>query len=201
MAAPDFLPEWAKQSAIMSDGVPNKVRPDVSLREFGYAPNSSPTTQELNYELNNIYLWIQHLRDQVVAPSLLPVGFVMMLTGTTDSPATLLGYGTWERIGQGRTIIGAGTGTDEKGVSRTFNDGQTVGEYDHTLSIDELPQHTHSGGVTGPTASNAARIDGYAAKPPQDDNYILGTTGSSGSSQAHNNVQPSLVCHIWQRVE
>lgn len=201
MAYPDFTPEWAKQSVIMSDGTPNKVRPDVALREYGFSPNSFPTPQELNWQLNNIYLYIQELRSQIVAPSQLPVGFIMMLTGTTDNPNALLGYGTWERIGQGRTIIGAGTGVDEKGVSRTFTDGQTTGEYDHTLSIDEIPQHSHTGGLTGPTGSTSARIEGYPSKPPANDNYVLGSTGSTGSSQAHNNVQPSLVCHIWKRTE
>lgn len=71
-----------------------------------------------------------------------PVGAIYMSVNSTD-PNTSLGFGTWEAISQGRVLIGAGAGTDENTVSKTFLNGSTGGEYEHTLSEDEIPSHNH----------------------------------------------------------
>lgn len=76
---------------------------------------------------------------------LYPVGSIYTSVVST-SPGGLLGFGTWETIGEGRVLVGAGSGTDSHGVNKQFLGGSTGGEYEHTLTNKELPDHTH--GVT-----------------------------------------------------
>lgn len=70
-----------------------------------------------------------------------PVGSIYISMNPAD-PSTLFG-GTWEAFGQGRTLIGAGTG-DDGSRSLSFTAGGTGGEYKHTLTIGEMPSHTHT---------------------------------------------------------
>src|SRR5574344_992477 len=70
-----------------------------------------------------------------------PVGSIYISTSSTN-PSSLYG-GTWVSYGQGRTLIGVGSGTDTNGTVQTFNVNQTGGEYTHTLTIAEMPNHTH----------------------------------------------------------
>lgn len=66
-----------------------------------------------------------------------PVGSIYMSVNATN-PSTILGGGTWERIAQGRTLIGEGTS------DKTFSAGAKGGESAHALSTSEMPSHSHS---------------------------------------------------------
>lgn len=72
-----------------------------------------------------------------------PVGSIYMTTNS-QNPSTLFG-GEWVAWGQGRVPVGAGTGTDSNSVSKTFVSDETGGEYNHTLSNEEMPKHYHKG--------------------------------------------------------
>ena len=61
-----------------------------------------------------------------------PVGSIYMSVNST-SPASLFG-GTWEQL-KDRFLLGAGD---------TYTNGSTGGESTHTLTVDEMPSHTHS---------------------------------------------------------
>lgn len=78
-----------------------------------------------------------------------PVGSIYISMNSTN-PSTLFG-GTWEAFGQGRVLIGAGTGNDGN-TSLSFPAGFTGGEYKHRLATDEIPSHSHS--FSGTTAAN-----------------------------------------------
>lgn len=63
-----------------------------------------------------------------------PIGSVFLSVLNTN-PLDLLGYGTWELIGSGRTILGA-SDTDE---------GEEIGgSMSKSLSAANIPSHTHS---------------------------------------------------------
>ena len=76
-----------------------------------------------------------------------PVGSIYMSMSPAD-PQTTYG-GEWEQWGQGRVPVGAAgngvfpTFTDFDGVVKIFAPGETGGEYRHTLTIPEIPGHTH----------------------------------------------------------
>lgn len=66
-----------------------------------------------------------------------PVGSVFITTATGD-PAQLLGYGTWQRFGKGKTLLSQ----DDADVDFKTIEG-TGGEKLHTLTTAEMPSHTH----------------------------------------------------------
>lgn len=83
--------------------------------------------------LNDI---INTLTDSIraIPYSIYPVGSIYMSLNPAD-PATLFG-GSWDKLEDGRVLIGANT---------KYSAGSTGGEFTHTLSVDELPAHGHSG--------------------------------------------------------
>lgn len=95
----------------------------------------------------------------------------------------------------GRTIIGVGQGSGL--TNRTL--GQTLGEENHTLTIAEMPSHSHTisgyrsgsngvGGLTDIWSSN----DGTATAGAP-------ATAVTGGNQSHNNMQPSVVLLYCQK--
>lgn len=65
--------------------------------------------------------------------------------------------------------------------------GATGGSETHTLTEAQMPAHTHS---SASTATTGVSFTGSADKACL---YTSGTTGSTGGSTAHNNVQPTIM--------
>jgi len=104
-----------------------------------------------------------------------PVGSIFITTSTT-SPSTY--GGNWEKYAQGRTLIGVGSTTDEKGTTSTFiNVGSTGGEYNQALLVGNIPSHNH-------TLVAKGSVNGTVS--------ISGTTSTNGdhnhTQAAHNHV-------------
>jgi hypothetical protein len=115
-----------------------------------------------------------------------PVGSVYINASVATNPATLLGFGTWTAFGAGRVMIGNGTS------DATYAAGATGGESTHTLTVAEMPAHTHT--EKGDTGDGSADGGNTLHKHHQDMN-----TGSTGGGGAHNNLPPYIVCYFWQR--
>lgn len=139
----------------------------------------------------------------VTLPKLLnkiyPVGAVY-ITYNNVNPGTFLG-GTWKRFGQGRTLIGEGTGNDGS-TSMTFTTESTGGEYKHKLTVDEMPNHNHGTPRPEYYASITNTNTGYGALKTS--NPVIGIqsgfgTSNIGGDQSHNNVQPYIVVYFWRR--
>lgn len=120
---------------------------------------------------------LQSIRDYIY-----PVGSVYICWSHV-SPATLFG-GTWVRI-QNAFLWGC----DEDGEI-----GITGGEKTHTLTVNELPKHSHgsvySGNVSG-TKTHAWIASGGSAMG-------YGTVEAGGGA-AHNNMPPYVQVSIWRR--
>lgn len=65
-----------------------------------------------------------------------PVGSVYISISSNFNPNTSFG-GTWERFGQGRTLIGEGTGNDGS-TSMTFTANSTGGEYSRSFGRNDI---------------------------------------------------------------
>ena len=70
-----------------------------------------------------------------IKSAMYPVGSVY-ITYNNNNPGNFLG-GTWVQFGQGRTLIGEGTGNDGS-TSMTFTANSTGGSYIHSVSRDEI---------------------------------------------------------------
>lgn len=99
---------------------------------------------------------------------LYPVGAVY-ITYNNNNPKNFLG-GTWIQFGQGRTLIGQGTGSDANKNTGTFNDQQYGGEYRKTLTAH-----------IGATHNDTNRI-GYAARGGKGGTYSYSLSGQNGAT-------------------
>lgn len=123
-----------------------------------------------------------------------PIGYIYTAWNHT-SPAELFG-GVWERIinpetGEGVFLLGCADG-DEIGV---FD-----GESEHTLTVSEMPSHTHNSyvqGIPGGSGSNYIALT-YQAYGKETSSVTMTT---AGSGTPHNNMPPYVTVSIWRRVE
>lgn len=166
---------------------------------------------------------IPEVSPSTIVDMVYPVGSIYMSTASTN-PGTLFPGTTWEAYAQGRVLIGAGTGTDSRSEKKTFAAGSTGGEYNHQLTVGEMPSHNHSASSNNTGAHthvvnlnqlNSAGGDGsgklatgseYAEGTIPDINTNFGgshshtiTINNTGGGQAHNNMQPYLSVYMWKR--
>lgn len=208
-------------------GQPNKTVPSAALLGLGYDKNQTVMAEHLNYVLDNIAEWQKFFKDRIdelqtqIEQERLPVGSIFEITGVSTNPATLLGYGTWSAFGEGVTLVGVGSHTDDRGENKTWSDGQTEGEYQHVQTESEMPSHTHPvTGTTNTTGSHTHVVSGGASEaganqafdvvddagldrstdPAGDHSHtVTGTANSTGSSNPMNNTQPTLAIYRWKR--
>lgn len=140
-----------------------------------------------------------------------PVGSIYMSMSATN-PHDLFGVGTWKRISQGRMLLGA----DDS----TYKAGATGGEATHTLTVNEIPAHSHgistsgdhshyfygSNGNDGPLTEGDGLDTEANCHYTRNERFKTSSAGAhthtisnSGGGAAHNNMSPYLVCYIWQR--
>lgn len=116
-----------------------------------------------------------------------PIGTIYEST-KPDNPSTFMG-GTWSRFGNGRVLVGV----DENDADfNTVN--KTGGEKAHTLTIPEMPSHTHT--FPGANPNNYVRVE---ASSTTGLSTSTKTTDATGGNQAHNNLQPYITVYRWQR--
>lgn len=150
------------------------------------------------------------MSDATKTFTLLPAGVVSWFAGSsvpsgwlecdgsavsrTTYPALFSAIGTTFGAGNGsttfnlpnqarRVLVGRG-GTGTSTLANTI--GATGGSETHTLTIAEMPAHTHSY-----LSSNVGTAAG--ANQTVSERVGTATTGSTGGGGAHNNMQPSLV--------
>ena len=140
-----------------------------------------------------------------------PVGSIYVSINDTN-PSELFG-GTWEAYSQGRTLIGAGTGTDTNNTQKTFSVTETGGEYTHTLTTNEMPSHSHSTTISAASGGSAStlsnnidiRVEGLMINLKNSTYKISGnltkTSTTAGSGTSHNNIQPYVTVYMWLRTK
>lgn len=160
------------------------------------------TAMEFSYGdlvANGIYVEdLEDTKDDAVTEAvaaalqaMMPVGFVVTL-GVSTNPNTLYGFGTWTAIA-GRVVVGL---DDSQTEFDTLN--ETGGAKTHTLTIDEMPAHTHppkGGGNFQQYNTNNSQV----AQAGGGGTGFQNETGSRGGGQAHNNLQPYIVKYVWER--
>ena len=112
-----------------------------------------------------------------------PVGSIYTST-TSTNPSSYIG-GTWEAYGSGRTLVGVDTNQSEfnavnkTGGSKAYTPTGKVG--DTSLSISQIPSHTHSiPALSGTAASAGSHTHMYRPIRSVDtDYYLLSKTGNS----------------------
>ena len=126
-----------------------------------------------------------------------PVGSIYMSVNSVN-PSTIFG-GTWERWGEGRVPVGV-----YEPDSDFSEAGLIGGEKTHKLTTGEMPSHKHSlnndgGNIGYYDGSNGSYRYSTGWNPQSTRTDISISSGSTGGSQAHNNLQPYITCYMWKR--
>lgn len=102
------------------------------------------TAASLNDIISTVMTNMQSVPDIIY-----PIGSIYMSLNDTD-PAELFG-GSWEKLEEGRVLIGAN--------NNNYVAGTKGGEYSHKLTLSEIPAHTHTGSTNTTGAHTHNRGD------------------------------------------
>lgn len=121
------------------------------------------------------------------------VGRIIETIDEEFDPNTIIGH--WELFGKGRVTVCV-----DKNNPSMNEAGMTLGEAKVTLTVDEMPNHSHMQYVTAKTdPTTGVRVDynedGASGAFEQGIN-----TGNTGNGQPHNNMQPSITVYRWMRI-
>lgn len=111
-----------------------------------------------------------------------PVG-AYYLSNSSSSPANLLG-GTWQSV-TSRFLY----------CSTSITTG---GENSHTLTVNEMPSHTHNIIARGPLLYQGSSSARYVYASDTTEVWSNRITSTGGSS-AHNNMPQYRTCFAWYR--
>lgn len=135
-----------------------------------------------------------------------PVGSIYMNATNATNPATLLGFGTWVAFGAGKVPVGIDSGDTDFDTAE-----ETGGAKTHTLSIGEMPAHDHVPNRNTYGTNNillrrnangsgsAGSIDSTVGEPDVSNSGNFDFPEIEGNGDAHNNLQPYIVVHMWKR--
>lgn len=121
-----------------------------------------------------------------------PVG-ISIITQDPRNPSEYLGFGSWERDLQGKALVGVSTDVTSNSPDWVKEVNREFGEYEHILSIEEMPNHNHTLGGEGSSAQVGAGVAGGVINTTKPTSFV-------GGGQPHNNVQPSKTKYIFTRL-
>lgn len=138
-------------------------------------------TVEVTKQLNSYISKIYH------------VGRIIETIDEEFDPNTIIGH--WELFGKGRVTICV-----DKDNPSMNEAGMTLGEAEVTLTIDEMPSHSHAQFVTAKSSqTTGVRVD-YNEDGASGAFEQGVDTGNTGNGQPHNNMQPSITVYRWIRI-
>lgn len=114
-----------------------------------------------------------------------PVGSIIQLNAQAK-PAQLFG-GAWESI-QGCFLLADGD---------VYKFGETGGEKNHQLTVEEMPSHTHSYYTL--SASQGGQAMGSGSFTLRNNGNFGANSSAAGGNAAHNNMPPYLSVNMWRR--
>lgn len=130
-----------------------------------------------------------------------PVGSIYMSVNNIN-PGEFFG-GTWEQI-KDRFLLACGS---------TYSNGATGGEANHTLTVDEMPEHSHDvvQRKSSPTPVSSFYNTNYTPSSIQyalTSSAFMCNSGSTdflftlpvGKDKSHNNMPPYLAVYVWKRI-
>jgi hypothetical protein len=128
---------------------------------------------------------------------LYPIGTIYTTINSGFDPNGIF-PGVWTKTGEGRVLVGDGTFTDVASAQRTFTLNETqTGEYNHLLTTNEMPNHSHFIGSNSATSPTTQALNVSTSNQSLSVNSV--NTASTGGSAPHNNMQPYMVVIFWKR--
>lgn len=115
---------------------------------------------------------------------------------TPEKVAAVYGYGTLARYGTDRVTVGAGG---------EYAAGSVGGEKEHTLTVDEMPSHTHkidkmSWGGKGLNNEIDHNYNFWVFDRNNSAPIDIGYLQAAGSNNPHNNMPPYIGTYKYRRI-
>jgi len=166
---------------------------------------------------------------QAALQAMYPVGSVYINATVNTNPATLLGFGTWVTVGDGKVLVNQDTGdTDFDVLSETGGSKSSVAAHTHTFSGTSSSNGSHTHSISDPGHTHTDRYSAafqgsqYNDHSGQDswDGTVTGSTSSSttgisvqsvgdhnhtysgttaSTGTSNGNLQPYVVVRMWKR--
>lgn len=116
----------------------------------------------------------------------------IMQTSNSQNPATVWIGTVWERVANGRVIVGI----DEN--DPLFNAvGRSGGSKTHILTVNEIAPHTHTTRVGNTDGQDRIQVGGETERGAV---MIEAESTSTGGGQPHNNLQPYIAFYNFRRI-
>ena len=153
--------------------------------EFKNLPDTTTPLNSTN--LNNM--------QKLMVDLIYPVGIYIEISDSDFNPNTAWG-GTWVLENDGTVLVSKSSSSSSK-----FNaDINTiVGEEQHTLTVNEMPSHSHNANLSAGTETGISRLITSDWSWDTKNQQNGGLINLSGGGQPHNNVQPSKIANRWHR--
>ena len=166
-----------------------------------YRVNGEETNLRGNNAVKSFYIDSGNLEGFIGGHKILTAGNIhqifcpyqigdILATSNSRNPNTTWTSTSWERIANGRALVGVDEGQPE--FNTVMKQG---GEKTHTLSINEMPSHNH--GYTGVVWDDHISFGDETEKGGLNQ---FKASDSTGGGQAHNNLQPYLTVYYWRRI-
>lgn len=196
-------PSWCnhvqEELANVIEGFGQALNPEQKNQVFTVVKGISDRTTLLEEFVENIVDFVY------------PVGIIIDFGIADFNPNTRYIGTTWVRHGEGKASVGLSTQEDDPTWTKTV--GNTAGEYEHQLTIGELPKHKlpirlahEDGGTQDKTGFPATNASGFTTHSADAEDFSETNSagdgnplGSVGNNERHNNVQPSVVDARWRR--
>lgn len=162
-------------------------KPYVVINGIEYEVQDGTYTGGTNLDANTFNTMQDNIEKAI--NSLYPIGTIIIRDENLDM-SSWLGF-TWEKVFAGKVLLGQDTTDSDFNII-----GNTGGEKEHILTIDEMPKHNHSiYRTSGNAQSYSFTASDITANP---NNYA--NTNSVGGNKSHNNMPPYQVVGYWKRI-
>lgn len=150
---------------------------------------------KVNQEISDIKEQLSGLLDLFY-----PVGSYYETSDISFYPSSEWG-GTWVEDTKGYVTVGGlrdGGDTPREG-GLDIDGGVTTGEVEHTLTMDEMPSHSHGDVFIQSGNAEVSGVKDWFSTSFFEAGGFNGMS-SRGGSQPHNNIQPSIGVYRWHRI-
>lgn len=173
-------------STVIFDGNGTYGEMDVDLvvdTELSKSSDNAISNKAVTMEFDKLTNLIEQIKKEAILAAH-PLRSLFWSDDPTD-PAALFG-GTWERV-KDVFLLAAGD---------TYSAGDTGGEAEHTLTVDEMPEIKVWSYNSEYSADPDANIDALFDQG----NYLGIRSVKLGGGQPHNNMPPYLANYCWRRI-
>ena len=188
------------------DGVTSNIQTQIATKANLASPSltGTPTAPTASSGTNTTQLATTAFVTTAVAASSVgkatvnghayPVGSIYTSVVSTN-PATLLGVGTWVAFGAGKVMVGIDSSDTDFDTVEETGGAKTDS---HTLTIAEIPSHTHT--TQQVATQNAGSFSGVTgASNYTNQGTVTSNSTGGGGAHTHDIVQPYIVVYMWKR--